>query len=67
MTTATRSLPALAGVDPQTFAKSGLPRGGVPLSPLDLAKRQPSTAPSLGCAVAGPVWANAHFVPLACQ
>ena len=48
---------------PQALAKSGSARGGVPVSPLDLANLQPSTEPSLGCAVAGPVWANAHFAP----
>ena len=64
ITTPTRLDPALAGVAPQMSAKVGVARGkrGVLSSPT--AKRQPSTAPSLGVVSAGPLVANAQVLPV---
>ena len=64
ITTPTRLAPAFAGVLPQMAAKVSVARGTREELSSATAKRQPSTAPSLGVVCAGPFWANAQVVPV---
>ena len=64
MTTPTRLDPAFAAVLPQSAANVGVARGKRGVVSSLTAKRQPSTAPSLGVVSAGPFCAKAQLLPV---